>query len=69
MPKNYIDGKCISCGETVRIYFVEESSAGELRDANPMDILEIDLEEDLYCSECDPEANKMMRVLKEKSGS
>ena len=68
MARNYIDGKCISCGRTVRIYFVEESPGGRITEADPEDFLEVDLESDLYCDECDPNGVKLERVLKENAG-
>lgn len=68
MAKNYVDGKCVSCGQVVRVYFVEESSAGSLRNADPEDVLELDLEEDLFCGDCDPNGTVLHQSIRQKSG-
>lgn len=68
MARNYIDGACIACGRTVRIYFVEESPGGKLREADRDDFLDVDVESDLYCDECDPNGVKTESSLRGKAG-
>jgi len=68
MAENYVDGQCISCGRTVRVYFYEEDAVG-LHESSPESFLEVALDEDLYCDICDPFGTKTEHAMREKSGS